>query len=121
MSDHNSTLDMSPGQQPLRNHTAALVLGILSIVPGICLVYGIGGVIMGTIALVISRDDYAAIKVNSSGYNPSQVSALKAGRVCAIVGLSLSGLLMLVAIMWLVLFGTMVAGMGSMLQDIQAQ
>lgn len=121
MTDQHAPLDTPPGQQPLRNHTAALVLGILSIVPGICLVYGIGGVIMGVIALVISRDDYAAIKANPAGYNPSQVSSLKAGRVCAIVGLSLSGLLMLVAIMWLVLFGTMIAGMGSMLQGIEAQ
>ena len=115
MSENHTTLDTPPGQRPLRTHTAALVLGILSIVPGICLFYGIGGVIMGTIALVISREDFSAVKAHPTEYNQSQVGTLKAGRVCAIVGLSLSGLLMLVAVMWLILFGTMLASMGSML------
>lgn len=121
MSQNQTTLDTNPDVRPLRNHTATLVLGILSIIPGICLVYGIGGVILGTIALVLAREDFNAVKANPMAYNPSQVSSLKAGRVCAIVGLSLSGVLMLVAILWLVMFGTMIAGMGSMLQGLEAQ
>jgi hypothetical protein len=67
-------------QQNLPNATATLVLGILSIV--ICFICGI-------IALVISNKDVAMYKANPSQYTLASYNNIKAGRICAIIGLCL--------------------------------
>lgn len=76
-------------QQPLQNATAVLVLGILSIV--IC---GIG-VVLGVIALVLANKDLKLYNANPEIYMPTSYNNLKAGRICAIIGLILNGLLIL--------------------------
>jgi len=77
-------------QQPLPNSTTVLVLGILSIVG--CFCYGIPGIILGIIALVLHSKDKALLDVNPDLYTAGSVSNLNAGRVCAIIGLCLSAL-----------------------------
>lgn len=64
----------------LPNATATLVLGILSIV--ICFICGI-------IALVISNKDVSMYKANPELYSESSYNNIKAGRICAIVGIAL--------------------------------
>jgi hypothetical protein len=72
----------SPGSQPenLPNATATLVLGILSIV--VCFICGI-------VALVISNKDIAMYKANPAQYTLASYNNIKAGRICAIIGLCL--------------------------------
>ena len=66
--------------QNLPNATATLVLGILSIV--VCFICGI-------VALVISNKDIAMYKANPAQYTLASYNNIKAGRICAIIGLCL--------------------------------
>lgn len=91
-------------QPSLPNATAVLVLGIISIVG--CFCYGILGIICGIIALVLAKKDWASYNENPSGYTPSSVSNLKAGRTCAIIGLSLSAVYIVVIIFYIIFVGT---------------
>ena len=69
----------------LSTATAALICGILSILGGLC--YGIGGLIMGIVALAVSNKDNELLKADPEGY--SDAGNLKAGRICAKIGISL--------------------------------
>jgi hypothetical protein len=87
--DYLNSMNTNDGQLP--NATATLVLGILSIV--ICFICGI-------IALVISNKDIALYKANPGLYSTASYNNIKAGRICAIVGICLQvlGLILYVAI-----------------------
>jgi M penetrans paralogue family 26 len=76
---------------PLPNATATLVLGILSIV--VCFICGI-------VALVISNKDVAIYKNNPELYSLASYNNIKAGRICAIVGIVLQvvGLILYIAL-----------------------
>ena len=76
-------------QQTLPNATAALVLGILSIV--ICF----AGVVLGIIALVLANKDLRMYNASPEVYSQASYNNLKAGRICAIIGLILQGLIVL--------------------------
>src|SRR5215216_3561157 len=78
---------------PLPNATAVLVLGILSIV--FCWCYGIIGIVLGVIALILSGKDRKLYDANPTAYSLSSFNNLKAGRVCGIIGLCLSALYMI--------------------------
>ena len=69
---------------------ASLVLGILSIVPGVYL----GGLVMGILAIVFSRMAVARIKAQPGRINGEGLAT--AGLVTGIVGLSLSVLIILI-------------------------
>ena len=97
----NRPIDESVGgthSQTVPNSTTTLVLGILSIVT--CWTYGFVGVVLGIIALVISKSGKAAYEANPQHYSLSSYNNLKAGRICAIIGLSISAVFLL----WLVLY-----------------
>jgi hypothetical protein len=91
------------GQIPLPNATAVLVTGIISIVG--CFCYGIVGIICGIIAMVLAKKDMALYNANPSGYTPGSFSNLKAGKTCAIVGLILSALYLLIIIIMIATVG----------------
>lgn len=84
--------------QPLPNSTATLVLGICSIVG--CFCYGIIGLACGIIALAISQKSVALYRSEPKAYSGWQ--NLNAGRICAIIGLSLS----VIYIIMIVFIGT---------------
>ena len=90
-------------QQSLPNATAVLVLGILSIVT--CCCYGVIGLILGIVALVLSKKDRALYAANMSFYTESSFKNLNAGRVCAIIGLILNIIYLLAMIVFIALFG----------------
>lgn len=90
-------------QVPLPNATAALILGIVSILG--CFCYGLVGLICGIIAIILSNKDLKMYKANPGGYTPGSYSNLKAGRVCAIIGLSLSALYFLFVIFLIATIG----------------
>jgi len=76
------------GQQQIPNSTAVLVLGIISIVG--CFCYGIIGIILGIIALVLSGKANKMYNDNPGIYTEASFKNLKAGKVCAIIGTCLS-------------------------------
>lgn len=82
---------MNSNASPLPNATATLVLGILSIV--VCFICGI-------VALAISNKDVALYKANPELYTEASYNNIKAGRICAIIGIALQviGLIFYIAI-----------------------
>jgi hypothetical protein len=93
--------------QKLPNATATLVLGIVSIVGSCC--YGLVGLICGIIALIISKEANALLKANPDGY--SDAGNHKAGRICAIIGLSLSALYLIFILIYIVFLGVALSEM----------
>ena len=98
----------SPGPQqiPLPNATAVLVLGIVSIVG--CACYGLVGLICSIIALVLAKKDLQLYASNPEAYTAASYGNLKSGRICAIVGLSLSALAFLFGLIYFLLVGSLV-------------
>jgi len=97
----NDQLNMN--QTPLKNSTAVLVLGILSIIG--CFCYGIIGLILGIIALALAGKDMKLYNSNPDAFTPGSFSNLKAGRVCAIIGVILSALYLLLMIIAIAFVG----------------
>jgi hypothetical protein len=83
----------------LPNETTVLVLGILSILG--CFCYAIPGLIMAIITLVLSKKDKALYESDPMAYENSYKN-LKAGRICAIVGLSTSAAYFLFWIIYII-------------------
>lgn len=102
------------GQVPIPNATGVLVLGILSIV--LCMCYGIVGIILGIIALVLSGKGNALYKENPSRYTLSSYNNLKAGKICAIIGTILSVLMLVYFIVIIAFIGA--ASGGAIFQQI---
>lgn len=77
----------------LPDSTAVLVLGILAIIGSFC--YGVVGLILGIIAVALASRPERLYRQNPSRYSQSSYSNLKAGRVCGIIGICISGLFVL--------------------------
>ena len=75
-------------KQKLPNATVVLVLGILSILT--CCCWGIIGLILGIVALIIAKKDIALYIENPEHYDG--YSNINTGRVLAIIGVFLSSL-----------------------------
>jgi M penetrans paralogue family 26 len=90
-------------QVALPNATAVLVLGIIGIVG--CFCYGLPGVICAIISLILAGKDMKLYNASPAAYTPGSLSNLKAGKVCAIIGLSLSILYFLCVIFIIVTIG----------------
>jgi hypothetical protein len=90
-------------QEDAPNATAVLVLGIISIVTSWC--YGFLGIILGIIALAISSSSRRAIKLDPNKYTESSVKNLNAGRIMAIIGLSLGAAFILFVILYFMIIG----------------
>ena len=80
-------------QRALPNATAVLVLGILSIV--VCFITGI-------IALVMAKKEMGLYNANPGMYTPASLSNIKTGKICAIIGIVLQGIAVLVYIVIIV-------------------
>ena len=91
-------------QQNLPNATAVLVLGIVSI--AVCFCYGVFGLICGIIALVLAKKDTALYLSMPGQYTPASFQNIKAGKICSIIGLILSGLCLLIFVFYFVIIGT---------------
>lgn len=90
-----------PVQQQLPNATAVLVLGILSLI-FICPYISLIGIVLGIIALVLSGKDQNLYRENPARYALSSYNNLKAGRVCAIIGLSIASLTFIITILFVI-------------------
>jgi hypothetical protein len=91
------------GQIALPNSTPVLVLGILAILA--CCCYGVPGLILGIIGLVLGNKDMALYKSNPNAYTDSSYKNSKAGRVCSIIALILSALYLLLMVAIIIFFG----------------
>ena len=91
-------------QPDLPNSTTTLVLGILSIV--ICWCYGIVGAILGIIGLVMGNKAIALYKQSPGVYSEASYKNVNAGRICSIIGLAMSALLIIWYVILLAFFGT---------------
>lgn len=81
------------GGKVLPNSTAALVLGICSIVT--CWLYAVPGVACGIIAIVLFNKDKKRFIENPGTYLQSSYNNGKAGMICGIIGLCLSVLFLI--------------------------
>ena len=90
--------------QSLPNSTAVLVLGILSIVS--CWCFGLVGLIMGIIALVMAGKAKKEYTDNFGKYSESSFKNMNAGKICAIVGTCLGGLALVYYMVYLFIIGT---------------
>lgn len=95
-------------QQTLPNSIGALVLGILSIV--FCFCYGIIGVTLGIIALILANKAIKLYMASPETYSESSYKNVKAGKICAIVGLSLSSVYIIFLIIYIGIIGAAVGG-----------
>jgi len=85
----------------LPNSTGILVLGILSIIT--CCCYGVVGLVLGIVALVMAKKAanlYKEAPENYTGY-----SNVKVGKVLAIIGIVFNALMLLYMIFILIFIG----------------
>lgn len=95
------------GHEQLPNSTGVLVLGILSIVT--CILYGIVGIILGIITLVMAKNADALYRQDPSRYTQGSYNNMKAGRICGIIGLILSALFLIYVIVVLVFMASVIS------------
>ena len=81
------------GSGDIPNAVGVLVLGICSIVG--CVFYAVPGLVCGIIALALFSNVKRVYLSNPAFYNTSYKNA-QAGMICAIIGLSLSALFILI-------------------------
>ena len=99
-----TTQEFNPSvQQQLPNATAVLVLGILSI--AVCWCYGLFGIAMGIIALVMAGKAKALYNENPEQYTIGSYKNMNAGRICAIIGTVLSSLYLVIILVYLLVVG----------------
>lgn len=82
--------------QALPNSTPTLVIGILSILS--CCCYGLPGLILGIIGLVLGNKDRKLYAENPGFYTESSYKNSKAGRICSIIAIVLSALFVMFVI-----------------------
>lgn len=90
------------------NSVGVLVLGILSIV--LCWCYGLVSIILGIVAIVLSNQGEKIYKANPNMYSLSSYKNMKAGKVCAIIGLCLGGLYILFLLIYFLVVGSLAFG-----------
>ena len=98
-----------PSQKDLPNATAILILGILSIIG--CWVHGIPGLILSIIAIVLAGKDLKRYHRAPERYTVNSLGNLKAGRICAIIGLILSSIVFIVVLIYFLIFGALFAAL----------
>ena len=91
-------------QIPTPNSTEVMVLGILTI--AFCWCWGVVSVILGIVTLVLAGRGEREYRMNPHLYTEVSYRNLRTGRTCAIVGLCLSALAVISAIVYFILFGS---------------
>ncbi len=87
----------------LPNSAGILVMGIISIAA--CWCYGIPGIVLGIISLSLSGKAKKLYNANPEVYSTSSYKNIKAGRICSIIGLSLSALFIMYLLIIVFFFG----------------
>jgi hypothetical protein len=87
----------------LTNSTAVLTLGILSI-PACCC-YGLLGIILAIIAIVLAGKAKTEYETSPERYTESSFKNLNTGKICAWIGLALSIVYLIINIVAISIFG----------------
>lgn len=96
-------------QESLPNATAVLILGILSIAG--CFCYGLTGIVLGIIAIVLAVKAKKLYEQNPGRYTEASFKNMNAGKVCAIIGLSLSAMYLITLLIYIFIIGTALTGL----------
>ncbi len=105
----NQSFNTQYNQIPVPNSAAVLVLGILSIV--LCFCYGLIGMTLGIIALVLASKGISIYKANPNAYSLTSYNNLKAGKICAIIGVVLSAIYLIFIVIYILILGAAFAAM----------
>lgn len=89
-------------QVSLPNATAVLILGIVSII--MCCCYG-SGLVLGIIALILANRDMKRYFANPGMFTAASYSNLRAGRVCAIIAVSIAAIYIIFMVVIIATFG----------------
>lgn len=101
-----NNLKIEPSRVSLPNANTILMLGIFSIVIGFCCgFFALVGLILGIVALALSPKSIEMYEADPSKYTESSYKNITAGRICAIIGIVISGLLMLAGLAYLAIVG----------------
>lgn len=92
ISDSNTNFNQTKVNLP--SSGGVLAMGIISIV-----LTGLVGLILGIIAISTSKKPMELYRNNPEKYNESSYKQLNAGRICGIIGLSLSSLAILLIVL----------------------
>jgi len=80
----------NPAPRNLPNASTVLILGILSIVFCWWHLISFVSIILGIVSLILAQKELKLYHTNPSFYNLSSLNNVKTGRICAIIGLSIS-------------------------------
>ena len=89
--------DFDGERKDLPNATAALVLGALSFV--FCWCYGIIGLVLGILAVVLASAPSKAYLENPERFTEVSYKNLYAGRICGIIGICIGAIILLAVIL----------------------
>ncbi|MDA9329172.1 CCC motif membrane protein [Flavobacteriales bacterium] len=92
-------------KQKLPNQGAILTLGIISICT--CFMYGFIGLTCGIISLVLAKKSIVLFSQNPGTYSDESLNSVKSGKTCAIIGISLSAIALLMIIVFFGAYITM--------------
>ena len=99
-------LKNEPVPIPLPNASTILMLGIFSIVIAFCCgLFAMVGLILGIVALALAPKVIEMYNANPCKYTESSFKNVSAGKICAIIGVVVSGLLMLIGLMYFAIAG----------------
>jgi len=90
-------------QQEVPNATLILVFGILSIV--FCFCYGVLGLVFGILSVVFANKSSRLYKQNPNIYTLGSYKNMQAGKICGIIGLSLSALFIVIVLIYIAFWG----------------
>jgi hypothetical protein len=97
----------SPLQMNLPNSNTILVLGILSLVFCWWHIFSIAGVVLSIVTLSLARKELSLFYSQPNNFTVSSLNNVKAGRVCAIIGLIISILVFVAALLMIIGFFTL--------------
>jgi hypothetical protein len=96
----------SPLQVNLPNSNTILVLGILSLVFCWWHIFSIVGIVLSIVTLSLARKELFMFYTQPHTFTLSSLNNVKAGRICAIIGLIISILVFIVALLMIIGFFT---------------
>ena len=82
--------NLNPTPVNLPNSNLILILGILSIVLCWWHFISIAGIVLGILSIALARKENALYLSNPAKYTASSLNTVKTGRICAIIGLTIS-------------------------------
>ena len=80
----------NPVPQNLPNANMIMVLGILSILLCWWHFVSVAGIILGIVAIMMAKKENATYSAEPERYTTSSFNNVKTGRICAIIGLTIS-------------------------------